>query len=137
MSDEKIVTDVTCSFCGSLCDDIEVVVKDNDIIETHNACALGNQKIMAQVGHRLKTPLIRKKGALEPCSIDEAIEEALRKAEMAAKDITWIVATGYGAANVAEANEVISDISCPCRGAVYLFPSVRTESILAGNIAVF
>jgi len=78
MSDEKIVSDVTCSFCGSLCDDIEVVVKDNDIIETHNACALGNQKIMAQVGHRLTTPMIRKNGSLEPCTMDEAIDEAAK-----------------------------------------------------------
>ncbi|MHA1799904.1 MAG: formylmethanofuran dehydrogenase subunit B [Candidatus Helarchaeota archaeon] len=79
MSDEKVVTDITCSFCGSLCDDIEVVIKDNNIIETHNACALGNQKIIAQVGeHRLKTPMIRKNGELTPCSIDEAIEEAAK-----------------------------------------------------------
>ena len=79
MSDEKVVSDITCSFCGSLCDDIEVVLKGNKIVETRNACSLGNQKIMAQVsGHRLRTPMIRKKGKLEPCSMDEAIEEAAK-----------------------------------------------------------
>ncbi len=37
----KIVTDATCTFCGCVCDDIDLTVKDNHIIEAKRACVLG------------------------------------------------------------------------------------------------
>ena len=102
MTEEKIINDVTCSFCGSLCDDIEIVLKDNKIIETRNACALGNNKIMAQVGEeRLKTPKIRRNGVLKPCTIDEAITEAAKILENAKRPLL------YGWASTS--NETISE----------------------------
>lgn len=37
----KIVQDATCTFCGCVCDDIDLTVKDNHIIEAKRACVLG------------------------------------------------------------------------------------------------
>ena len=38
---ERVVSHATCLGCGCTCDDIEVVVRDERITETRNACALG------------------------------------------------------------------------------------------------
>jgi formylmethanofuran dehydrogenase subunit B len=37
----KVIHDATCTFCGCVCDDIELTVKDDHIIEAKRACALG------------------------------------------------------------------------------------------------
>ena len=37
----KIVQDATCTFCGCVCDDIDLSVKDNHIVEAKRACVLG------------------------------------------------------------------------------------------------
>jgi len=40
-SDVKIVKDATCTFCGCVCDDIDLTVKDNHITDAKRACVLG------------------------------------------------------------------------------------------------
>ena len=37
----KIVKDATCTFCGCVCDDIDLTVKGHQIIEAERACVLG------------------------------------------------------------------------------------------------
>ncbi|NHJ87080.1 MAG: formylmethanofuran dehydrogenase subunit B [Asgard group archaeon] len=75
----KTVTDVVCPFCGSLCDDIEVIVEDNVVIEVKNACQLGAAKIAGhKKGKRLTTPLIRENGEFKEVSYDEAAIEAAK-----------------------------------------------------------
>ncbi|MBN1106395.1 MAG: 2-hydroxyglutaryl-CoA dehydratase [Deltaproteobacteria bacterium] len=57
----------------------------------------------------------------------EKMKEALLgKASLTLQDITRTVATGYGAQQVAFADEVKPEISCHGRGVFSLFPSVRT-----------
>ncbi|MHA1366943.1 MAG: formylmethanofuran dehydrogenase subunit B, partial [Candidatus Heimdallarchaeota archaeon] len=59
----KTVKEVICPFCGSLCDDIEVVLDKDEIIEVKNACQLGAVKIMGNKGgKRLYSPLIKRDG---------------------------------------------------------------------------
>ncbi len=53
-------------------------------------------------------------------------EELLFKTGLSLNDVSYSVATGYGAHSVAFAHDVITDISCHSRGVFYLFPSVRT-----------
>ena len=36
-----MIKDATCTFCGCVCDDIDLTVKDNHIIEAKRACVLG------------------------------------------------------------------------------------------------
>ncbi len=37
----KIIKDATCTFCGCVCDDMELTVEDNRITKAKNACVLG------------------------------------------------------------------------------------------------
>ena len=38
----KIIQDATCTFCGCVCDDIELTVQGNRIIKAKRACVLGD-----------------------------------------------------------------------------------------------
>ena len=64
---------------------------------------------------------------------DETIKAALAKAELSAGDITYIIATGYGAAKVSFAHETTTEISCQARGVSLLFPSARTAIDIGGQ----
>ena len=37
----KVIKDATCTFCGCVCDDMELTVEDNRITKAKNACVLG------------------------------------------------------------------------------------------------
>jgi len=41
-----VYSNVVCTFCGCLCDDIEVEVHDNQITKVKKACAIGRNKIV-------------------------------------------------------------------------------------------
>ncbi|MGQ9726710.1 MAG: formylmethanofuran dehydrogenase subunit B, partial [Candidatus Bathycorpusculaceae bacterium] len=72
-----VVKAVTCPICGSLCDDIELTVKDGRIIKVKNGCAMCESKFLGYNSeHRLLKPLIRKNGELVKASLKEAIGRA-------------------------------------------------------------
>jgi len=64
---------VICTFCGCLCDDLEVEVQDNAITAVKKACIIGKNKIMHAMSEP-PTPSVR--GG--ETSIDEAMEAAVR-----------------------------------------------------------
>jgi formylmethanofuran dehydrogenase subunit B len=69
-----IVEDAICSFCGCLCDDINVEVEGGKIKRVRHACRLGSSKIL---GHgRIKAPMIRRGGELCMVSYQEAYDRA-------------------------------------------------------------
>jgi len=69
-----IVEDAICSFCGCLCDDINVEVEEGKIKRVRHACRLGSSKIL---GHdRIKAPMIRRGGELCMVSYQEAYDRA-------------------------------------------------------------
>ncbi len=74
----KIVTDVVCPFCGTLCDDLEVSLSDDgkEILEVYNACAIGAAKFLhAQASDRITRPRRRQEdGTWKEISYDEAID---------------------------------------------------------------
>ncbi|XRO74873.1 formylmethanofuran dehydrogenase subunit B [Methanocaldococcus sp. 28A] len=76
------IKNVVCPFCGTLCDDIVVIVDDDGhIIGTRNACRIGHAKFMHFEGAvRYTEPLMRenKKDEFKKVDIDTAIEEAAR-----------------------------------------------------------
>jgi len=53
-------------------------------------------------------------------------EELLAKVGLSPQDITYTIATGYGADSVPFSNQQVADIRCCARGITSLFPSVRT-----------
>ncbi|MHA1266186.1 MAG: formylmethanofuran dehydrogenase subunit B [Candidatus Helarchaeota archaeon] len=82
MTEEEIqkITDVVCPFCGCLCDDLEIDVKDNKVVTTYNCCTIGTKKFFSvnEEGHRFIHPMLRKGEELVAISWDEAIERAAK-----------------------------------------------------------
>jgi formylmethanofuran dehydrogenase subunit B len=72
----SVVRNIVCPVCGCCCDDIEVVVRDNNIVDVKNACAISAAKFENYSAHRNLSPLVRKKGKLEEVSLDEAIQKS-------------------------------------------------------------
>ena len=74
----KTIYDVICPFCGTLCDDLEVDISENKVVEVRNACQIGTKKFYSSNPgeHRYKGPMIREKGELKQVSWDEAIDKA-------------------------------------------------------------
>ncbi|NLD38645.1 MAG: formylmethanofuran dehydrogenase subunit B [Desulfatiglans sp.] len=67
----KVHSDVICTFCGCLCDDIEVEVLDNRISKVKKACMIGRNKLMHAQSNN---PDIKVAG--KPASLDAALNEA-------------------------------------------------------------
>jgi formylmethanofuran dehydrogenase subunit B len=63
--------DVICTFCGCLCDDIEVEVVDNRISKVKKACMIGRNKLMHAQSNNPEITISGK-----PASIDAALNEA-------------------------------------------------------------
>jgi formylmethanofuran dehydrogenase subunit B len=72
----KLVKNIVCPFCGTLCDDIICKVENNKIVGTMNACRIGHSKFVHEEGaERYTEPMIRKNGELVEVSIDEAVDK--------------------------------------------------------------
>ena len=64
---------------------------------------------------------------------EKAFNQCLIDAKLSRKDITNIIATGYGRINVSFANKMRTEILCHSAGINYLFPSVRTIIDIGGQ----
>jgi len=72
-SDElTIVKDATCTFCGCVCDDIDLTVKDRHITEAKRACVLGKAWFLNH--DETDSPACTIEG--RPASLEEGIERA-------------------------------------------------------------
>jgi formylmethanofuran dehydrogenase subunit B len=70
----KIVRDATCTFCGCVCDDIDLKVEGNRIVEAKRACVLGNSWFL---NHEIDDrPDCHVDG--QPASLDAGIERSAR-----------------------------------------------------------
>jgi formylmethanofuran dehydrogenase subunit B len=79
----SIVTDVVCPYCGCLCDDLEVVIENNRVVETRHACELGAERFLSlDIPTRIKKARIKTNEEFREATIDEAIQKT---AEILAK----------------------------------------------------
>ncbi|MDN7012512.1 formylmethanofuran dehydrogenase subunit B [Methanoculleus sp. FWC-SCC3] len=105
----KTVTDVICPFCGTLCDDLEVVVSDDgkELLEVYNACAIGAEKFLhSQAKERITRPRMRQEdGSWKEISYDEAVEYTARMLTDAKKPLMY----GWSSTNC-EAQSIGSEI---------------------------
>src|SRR5215831_4802455 len=69
----RVVKDATCTFCGCLCDDIELTVTGDRITEAVNACALGRTWFLDQRADDSR-PEALIGGA--PAPVERALDEA-------------------------------------------------------------
>ena len=69
----SVVKNATCTFCGCVCDDIELHANAERIVETKRACILGEAWFKNHTAERLyPDALIDGK----PASVDDAVEAA-------------------------------------------------------------
>ncbi len=78
MAERKVVKDVVCPFCGTLCDDLEVVVEDGKIVEVRHACRIGAAKFLHAQEDRHTRPMIRENGDWKEVDYEDAAEETAR-----------------------------------------------------------
>ncbi len=64
---------------------------------------------------------------------NRVMEEALNRAALSFRSITYIVSTGYGRINVPFADKQFTEITCHARGIRALFPKVRTVIDIGGQ----
>jgi len=68
-----IVKNATCTFCGCVCDDIELHANGDRIVETKRACSLGESWFKNHTAEKLY-PEALVDG--RPATVDEALEAA-------------------------------------------------------------
>ncbi len=118
---------MVCPFCGCLCDDIEVVVRENRIVEVREACALGTAKFMSlSVGERITKPLLRVDGSVRQVSLEEALKEAAKMLADAERPLlygwssTECGAQAVGVALAEVLGGVLDNTSSVCHGPTVL-----------------
>jgi formylmethanofuran dehydrogenase subunit B len=68
----QVIRDATCTFCGCVCDDIDLTVEGHQIIEAERACVLGKSWFLNHTIEDRPACLIRGR----PAAVEEGIEEA-------------------------------------------------------------
>lgn len=68
-----IVKNATCTFCGCVCDDIELHAEGDRIVETKRACSLGESWFKNHTAEHLYPDALIDG---QPASVDEAVEAA-------------------------------------------------------------
>src|SRR5438128_3092487 len=72
MPELKVVPDATCTFCGCVCDDMELTVEGHKIIKAKNACVLGKAWFLNHAVEERPVAMIDG----QPATLDEAIDRA-------------------------------------------------------------
>ncbi len=72
-------------------------------------------------------------GASSKKACDKIFKHILDVTKLEAKDLDYIVATGYGRIKVPFANEVVTEITCHAKGANHFFPDARTVIDIGGQ----
>jgi formylmethanofuran dehydrogenase subunit B len=68
---------IICPFCGCLCDDIRLEVKDGEIIKNDNGCAISKAKFLNRMEDRYLHPWIKINNEMKEVSLEEAIKKAV------------------------------------------------------------
>src|ERR1700680_4978861 len=68
-----VVKNATCTFCGCVCDDIELHAEGERIVETKRACSLGESWFKNHTAERLYPDALIDG---QPATVDEAVEAA-------------------------------------------------------------
>ena len=53
-----VITDAVCPFCGCLCDDLEITVEGDGIVNVKNACAISRSKFMNHGENRISSATV-------------------------------------------------------------------------------
>ncbi len=85
------------------------------------------------IGESVVSFIIGPTGAEHRRLANTVMTDALAKAGLAFKDLSYIVATGYGRINVPFADRQITEITCHARGLHHILPTVKTVVDIGGQ----
>jgi formylmethanofuran dehydrogenase subunit B len=71
-------TQVVCTLCGCVCDDLEITTENGKLIKAKGACANSNEKYMNFQQERIQKPTIKVNGQSKEVSLEEALNKAAR-----------------------------------------------------------
>lgn len=89
--------------------------------------------VILDENQKIKASVIIPTGGGANISAEEALKEALEKADLSADDISNIVKTGYGRDYIEAGDNSITEITCHAKGAHFLDPSARTVIDIGGQ----
>lgn len=91
----EIKSNLICTGCSLLCDDIVVELENGRIVKTHHVCARGyGRYYQVEFKYRLQHPTIRKNGQTKQTSYHEALKEIINLLKEAKKPFFY----GWGSA---------------------------------------
>ncbi len=73
----KILKDIPCTFCGCLCDDIEIELANGEIAGMKNGCAISKSRFLNHHLNRAESPTIKENGSISEVKLDTAISKAV------------------------------------------------------------
>lgn len=73
---EGVIKDAVCTFCGCVCDDIEVTIKGGSIASVKGPCGVGSAKFLNYARERAYKPMVRRGQGFTEVSLEEAVEAA-------------------------------------------------------------
>lgn len=76
---------------------------------------------------------IKRTGVNQEETLEEVLQEAIKRANINRDDIERTVATGYGRFNVPFADKIYTEITCHAKGALYFYPKTRTIIDIGGQ----
>ena len=119
-----VIKNVACPICGTLCDDLEITVKKNTVVDVKNACAVSEAKFksFSNPEHRNLKPMIRNGDEF----VEVSLEEAVKKASEILADASYPLLYGWsctsceairvGVELAEELGGVIDNTSTVCHG---------------------
>ncbi|MBT3339344.1 MAG: 2-hydroxyglutaryl-CoA dehydratase [Planctomycetes bacterium] len=72
-------------------------------------------------------------GANVVAAAENAYKLAIESESLLEEEVEWVIGTGYGRYKVTFGNDQVTEISCHGRGAVHMFPDVRTVVDMGGQ----
>ena len=114
--------DTVCPFCGCLCDDIEITIKDGHIEEAKNACTISKSKFMNHHLNRIESPTI--KG--EPATLENSVKHAVEILSKARRPLVYglssteCLAIGKAVEIAEYTGGVVDNTSSVCHGPTIL-----------------
>ncbi|MCW3992287.1 MAG: formylmethanofuran dehydrogenase subunit B, partial [Candidatus Bathyarchaeota archaeon] len=126
----SVYTDVICSFCGCLCDDLEITVEGNRVVKARNACAISSSKYMHHEENRIADPAVDG----EVVDLSEAVDAAAEILASARRPLVYGLSSAEcgaiaKAVELAEiAGGVVDNTSSVCHGPTILALQAVGES---------
>jgi formylmethanofuran dehydrogenase subunit B len=103
---------ITCPFCSTLCDDVEVTIEDNEIKGVNNACRIGSRRFFLANENRITKAFMKENGTLKEVDIDTAIGETARILVESKKPLLLGIGCEAHSTGIALAKEVGAMIDC-------------------------